>query len=63
MVAMGGKRKDTKTEPDQEGEGWDAVRQLAEAAREARARGEIELATAFDDECVRRRAALLERGE
>ena len=39
------------------------LRQLAEAAREARARGEIELATAFDDECVRRRAALLERGE
>ena len=53
----------TNTEPDVEGDGWDASRQLAEAARRARARGEIELAPAFEDEWVRRRAALIARGE
>jgi len=53
----------TETDHDDDADSWDAVRQLAHAAREARQRGDFALATALENEWFRRRARLLRAGE
>ncbi|MEC7520192.1 MAG: hypothetical protein VYE22_10025 [Myxococcota bacterium] len=62
-MSEGNERDATTTDSDEE-EGidpWDAVHELARAARQARDRGDIEVATALEAEWLRRRAELLKR--
>jgi len=61
-VSEDGDKDATTTDSENEGavDPWDAVHQLARAAREARDRGDIEVATALEAEWLRRRAELLQ---